>query len=150
MPYQTLDEAVYYAAEAAREIYADRQEAMSLVYEKEGQFFFTPPASRQRSSKDVRTTVAIPKGSLRFIVHNHPAGEGQDTFPEEDLAAAERLKVPSAITFGRAASTIRVFRPGVTAVIETLNQGTRTRQSKGEDFLFNPFTQISDEVEADL
>jgi hypothetical protein len=139
--YATLEEAVYYAADTARAVYRDRHEAISVVYEQDGRFFFTPPRSQgQRSGSNAQQKVEIPKGSARYIVHNHPGGKGEDVFSQDDIEMAEQLRVPSAIIFGREQAKIRVFRPGHSIVTAVQDRGTRRAQrtSLGDPFDWKP------------
>lgn len=131
--YETLNEAVYHAALATREKYGNKDEAISVVYEENGRFHFTEPFSEKRNSEKVKGRFKIPKGGLRFIVHNHPDGKENDKFSDDDIENAERLGVPSAIIFG-ADPTIRIYTPNVT---KTERRGTRTditRVSRGDEF----------------
>lgn len=147
--YDSLNEAVYQAAAAARAAYEDRYEAISVVYELDGKFFFTPPyTSGQKSGANTRANVKFPKGAqLRFIVHNHPSGAGASTFSQEDIEVAERLGLPSAIVFGRDEPTIRVFHPGTTSTRTAVDKGTRraVRISDGDPFDWPPAPQEPDE-----
>lgn len=136
--YSSVDEAVHHAAQAARAIYANNSEAISIVYEVDGKFYFTPPASRGRSNKQASNTVKIPPGSARFIVHNHPSGEAAAEFNEDDISIADKLGVPSAIIFGDADPSIRVYRPGQSRVKQSLVQGQRIRTSLGDPFVWPP------------
>lgn len=134
--YDSLEAAIYYAADAARAIYGNKREAISIVYEQDGRFFFTPPTSEQRGRGPYRAkaTIQVPKGSVRYLVHNHPSGPSDSLFSEDDIAMAQELGVPSAIIFGREAPTIRVFQPGATNV----KRVRRARSSLGEPFDWRP------------
>lgn len=134
--YDTLNDAVYQAAVKTRAIYGNQHEAISVVYEgKDGKFYFTEPTTGEKSNSRVNAKLEIPKGSARFIVHNHPDGKDNDAFSDDDLANAERLKVPSAIIFGKD-PTIRIYTPGVTKTDSIPVRGSRNRQrmSKGDEF----------------
>jgi hypothetical protein len=134
--YDSLEAAVYYAADAARAIYGNKREAISIVYEQDGRFHFTPPVSEQEAHGPHRAKAAIPipKGSARYIVHNHPSGDRDHLFSENDIAMAHELRVPSAIIFGRETPTIRVFQPDSTSVTRV----RRARASLGDAFNWKP------------
>jgi hypothetical protein len=138
--YATLEEAVHQAGLAAWTQNANRYEAMSIVYEHNGQFYFTPPkASGQRNNSDARATIKFPKGAKpRFVVHNHPEGEGAARFSQPDLETAEQHNLPSAIVFGRAAPQMRVYKPGASPTRFERSQRREYRVSDGEPFEWKP------------
>lgn len=131
--YETLNEAVYYAALATREKYGNKHEAISVIFEKDGRFHYTPPLSEKESSKNVKAQVTIPKGGLRFVVHNHPPGSENEKFSDTDIGNAERLGVPSAIIFG-SDPTIRIFTPGATRIEREGTSAKAKRVSLGDEF----------------
>jgi hypothetical protein len=146
--YDTLDTALIEAATATRELHGNRYESISLVYEKDGRYYFTPPATQRKSDKQVKAAISFPKGATaRMLVHNHPEASDHDRFSAEDVQMATALKVPSAIIFGKDAPTIRVFTPGVSKV-EGPQRGPRAKlhqqTSKGEEFMRFPKLHAAD------
>jgi hypothetical protein len=102
--YDSLDDALFYAAQQAREVTQDKREAMTLVYETpEGKFQFVDPAGSGGKAEVTGTRLAYPKGAKpRALLHNHPGGDqsGRDMFSAEDAALAQKLNLPSYITYG--------------------------------------------------
>lgn len=132
-PYESLNDAIYYAAKAAREKFANKAEAITIVYEHDGKFFFAPPTTTKRGDSKAQGAFKIPKTAVvRGIVHNHPEGRESDRFSPDDLAMAEKLKVPSAIVFGGSNPTIRLFTPGQTKIESDPRR--RLKWSMGDSF----------------
>lgn len=81
----------------------DKKEYLGVIYqdEKSGKYRFTEPTGG-KDSKKVKGTFAVPKGSLRAIVHNHPgaAKDANARFSEDDVRMAKQLGVPSFIGVG--------------------------------------------------
>jgi hypothetical protein len=133
-PFDTLNDAFYSAANAVREKFGNQEEAISILYELGGKFYFADPVGR---GSDNRTAgqFKIPKAArLRGIVHNHPEADLNDRFSPDDIENAERLGVPSAIIFGSTAPQIRLFTPGQTPV----RKDHRLRYSYGEPYAPEP------------
>lgn len=132
--YDTVNEAVYHAATATREKFANKGEAISLVYQKDGKFYFTEPQGQDETAS-VRGEFKIPKGAtLAHIIHNHPDGTGDNTyFSPGDIEMATQLKIPSAIIFG-ADPHISIYTPGVTPVERFGTGAKRMNRSKGSPF----------------
>lgn len=114
-PYDSLDDVIFYAAQAAREMGANKTEYMSVVYQApDGRYQFAEPqGGEHRAKADAKLT--FPKGSkLLALVHNHPGMDvedgrgdrGQSKFSPEDVQQAKELGIPSYITYG-ADMTIR-------------------------------------------
>lgn len=140
--YDTVDEAIHDAATAARSQYGNHYEAMLLVYELGGRYYFDPPhTDPNKSGANVRARIVIPKGAKpAALVHNHPAGAGMAEFSQEDVEVAERLKIPSAIIYGRNDPVIRLFRPGASPMRMSRDGGSGRpiRVSDGEPFEWKP------------
>lgn len=116
--YRNLDDAVFYASQAAREIGANKREFISLVYQTPGgEFRFVAPQGG-KSNRYVKQKLAYPKDAkLMAIVHNHPGADEVDgyagmhsAFSPDDIQMARTLKLPSYIVFGRDMS-MRRFDP---------------------------------------
>lgn len=138
---EDINQAIYQAAVEARSVYEDKEEAISLIYEKEGKYYFTPPYSTHAKEDRGRAKVTIPKGSLRYIVHNHPSGKGADKFSGEDIDIADKLGVPSAIIFGKN-PVIRTYIPGETKTSRHYSGG---KQSAGDEFDMSPYSELADQ-----
>lgn len=151
MDFATLDEAMYEAAQAARSSRENRKEAMSVVYEHNGRFYFTEPQSQENDER-VRADVKIPRSArVAGIVHNHPPGKDNDKFSPTDVEMAETLKVPSLIIYGDDASkepTMRLFTPGKTKMGGSMGRGVglRKRWSEGDEFVRFPKLHVGESV----
>jgi hypothetical protein len=135
--YGSIDEALFYAAQAAREASKNEKEAMTVIYQlPDGKFNFANPVGSGQSSK-VRAKLSYPReAKLVAMMHNHPpSGISGDSdarlmsrFSEDDVQAAKGLGIMSAITYGPDMQ-IRVFNPSkdpvrnVTGSARELGQG---------------------------
>jgi hypothetical protein len=113
--YDSLLEAQKAAANVARTVYKDKHEAISLVYEKDGKFYYTPPVNRNDAAagnSHASANIQIPAGSLRSLVHNHPNGVDNHLFSEDDTTMANKYKVPSVIIYGHDVPSYKIYMPG--------------------------------------
>lgn len=137
--FESIEDAIFSAAERTREVTSDRSEAITLVYEKDGKFFYVEPQGDGTYGR-VKQALKFPKGSrIAALVHNHPrelAGVGKDGmldhFSPADIKQAQALNVPSYIAFG---DSMRIN--------EYLPQERAPRISKGREFNHIPEVKVT-------
>lgn len=147
--YESLDDAIYAAAEATRAATGDKKEAMTGIYRRpDGKYAFGLPATEGKRSS-FSGSVKFPKGSvLAALVHNHPgasvADEGQSKFSQEDIDIATQLGLPSIITFGSDMAISR-YTPGVDNVLrgKANSQARSARYSIGTPFDYIPEVRVT-------
>jgi len=117
--YDSLADAIYYAAQQTAEMGAAGAEYMAGVYRGEdGRYAFLPPIGGD-SDRKVKGKIRYPKGAaLMALVHNHPevrAAKERDRnaheFSLDDIDQARQLGIPSFITFGPDMRILQ-FEPG--------------------------------------
>jgi hypothetical protein len=145
-PFDTLDDAIFAAAEKVRQVTGDKSEAITAIYELAGKFHIAEPAGSGRHSK-ADGKLMLPKGStLLALMHNHPVDnhglEGQDVFSPADMQQAKALGVPSFITYGQAMS-IAQYRAGDPVSVASVPGGGSMRVSRGKPFDYIPEVQVT-------
>lgn len=138
--FDTLEHAIYEAAQAVRSKFDNRDEAITVIIEQDGKFKFLEPAARNPDTGEVAAKFTIPKGSLRHIVHNHPTGKKNEFFSDLDIRTSEQFGVPSAIIFGDDEPTITIFTLGKTKTRKSRVSGNTELRSRGDPFTFTPPT----------
>jgi hypothetical protein len=143
--FNSLEEAVYRAAQHARSVYDNRNEAISLVYEHEGKFYYTLPRNSAAGQKGGHTqaVLSVPPNSARYIVHNHPQGQDMVSFSENDINMAEKMKIPSVIVYDgeeKNSMALRRYVPGQSKIFTKYDNKIRssTKRSLGEPFEYVP------------
>lgn len=107
-PFDTLDDAIYYAAQATYDTGAgDGNEWITLVYElPDGTFTHLPVQGGTHRARAKAKFTPPAGGVLRAVAHNHPKHKrlgwnaGQHLFSDEDVKVAKHLGVPSYMAFG--------------------------------------------------
>jgi hypothetical protein len=144
--YDSLPQAVYYAAQAAREI-GGSDEVATLIYYLDGKYHFEPPKNDKRASSGkrddkFRATFSFPKGAKPVqTVHNHPVGAENRFFSSDDVDVAGKLGLPSAIVYDGddGKPVIRTFTPGKTRLRKDPARG---RHSEGDEFAWSPDAEV--------
>lgn len=139
--YDVLDDAIYYASQASRDLTANQKEAITAIYQKpDGTFAFATPQTSNQSDK-VKASIKYPKGAkLVALVHNHPEFGGpemQHQFSPEDLEMANGLNLMSVITYGPDMQ-IRMYKPGD----KTQSSGGRVEMKSKQHALGTMFSHI--------
>ena len=92
----------------------NQEEHLGLLYEENGHIEWTPAQSQDKRNAS-RGSFSVPAGSLRAVFHNHPLPEnprvrlGAQRFSPDDMAQANKLRVPSYIAVG---NEVRRYTPG--------------------------------------
>jgi hypothetical protein len=133
--YATLDEAAKAALLAALPL-SEKHEYAGAIYEQDGKFYFTEPAT-SGGSHSVSVRVRKPKGStLAALYHVHPedktgqAGNDSSVFSEMDIEVSDKLKVPYYMAHTKDGA-MSVFLPGKSRVVK-LRHPIKMKFSKGE------------------
>jgi hypothetical protein len=118
--FDSMEAAVQAALQEAVHVTKDRKEVGGVIFERDGKFFYSPPANEAKRGRGVtdsrkgqfRVKVQVPKGAkVRGVYHNHPSHSGRSSgpvFSPDDVNMSNQLGVPSYITFG---GEMRVFDP---------------------------------------
>ncbi|MEX2125469.1 MAG: hypothetical protein WD795_16365 [Woeseia sp.] len=102
--YDSIDDAAHAALMRISKLpEASKQEYIGLIYQdpKTGKYLFTDPIGSKSKDK-ARGTFAVPPGSLRALVHNHPGkdADANGRFSTDDVRMSKQLGVPSYIGVG--------------------------------------------------
>lgn len=116
--YDSLEDAIFYAVQATRELGANKTEYVTLVYQTpDGKYHYAAPKGGEKRSS-AKAKLSYPKGAkIVALVHNHPGADdgrelyGQDKFSPADIQQAKALNVPSYMSYGKDMA-IRSYTPG--------------------------------------
>jgi hypothetical protein len=146
--YPSLDDAVsaalFEASRLSRE-HRSNPEYVGVIYEQDGQHFYTPPVSSGNTNAAKRS-VHIPSGSARALYHNHP-GRGAEDFTPQDISTSSRYGVPSYISVEDQNNEIRKWNPAAPSATKvktgSLSRDVGNSFSRGEPVLAQlPWTEM--------
>ncbi len=123
----SLEDAIYYAAQRVHEKDGNKTEYVSAIYQLlNGSYGFTEPAGGKQEGS-FKEGIRLPRGAkLVSYVHNHPESSDHRTdeslFPPGDTEQIEALKTLGAIVYGEDMS-IATYQPGRDPVKRGISKG---------------------------